>query len=77
MASKGTRRTVLNDRELEAVFATGQSVRPVQDRILPGANGRRTGRTVGPTRVLNGPTGQVSEVGPLGQSEWMSETGLD
>ena len=29
------------------------------------------------TRVLNGPTGQVSEVGPLGQSKWMSETGLD
>jgi len=28
-------------------------------------------------RVLNGPTGQVSEVGPLGQSKWMSETGLD
>jgi len=31
----------------------------------------------GPPRVLNGPTGQVSEVGPLGQSKWMSETGLD
>jgi len=28
-------------------------------------------------RVLNRPTGQVSEVGPLGQSKWMSETGLE
>ena len=28
-------------------------------------------------KVLNSPTGQVSEVGPVGQSKCMSETGLD
>ena len=28
-------------------------------------------------RVLNGPTGQVSDPGPTGQSKWMSETRLD
>jgi len=50
MTSKGTGRTVLmNDTELETVFATGQSVRPVLERILSGANARRTGKTVGPT----------------------------
>ena len=30
-----------------------------------------------PVRVLNGPTGQVSEPGPTGQSKWMPETRLD
>jgi len=49
MASKGTRGTVLNDPELEPVFAAGQSVRSVLQRVVPEAYGRTTGRTVGPT----------------------------
>ena len=33
--------------------------------------------TLATLKVLNSPTGQVSEVGPVGQSKCMSETGLD